>query len=447
VVEASNILKLKDAISKIPKRIMPWRLPQILAPNQLVRIQALQDRARPLLEGRKRIAARFHIKSVSDPQKIRNLAAKLSTGGLLKSFKLPYQEAQRAYQIFLTAQFKHLHQKKETSLQMSESLNEWASFLEQSEAFDKNVDISKTFGPLFRGIDTAFELAIEANQWAAQLRAEFAGEETVFCESLIQFIFKATQDELDAVSAFLRSEEATDVAELIKTRDLRGSITFDEFSARIEVSHAELTRLFTIVRQLEIQNGISFSILKELLQTNEEIIFLNHQIDASADIKSWLKGYHRGIDTDLSVVEQAASYVRAIEQADIPDSLKRNLLSVHGPQRFGENRALVAPALNSLHLLKDQLVRLEAVCRAPAQKHLEAPIPRFQSQLQNALKHPALLGEWVAFLGSERDVRNGGLGAVLDFLDTLPAPAAFKEAYRMAYFASLLKRGLGPTTL
>ena len=445
--EALLVFKAKSLVEKIPKKILPWRLPQILAPNQSVRIQGLQDRARPILEARKRIESHFSASLERDPDELRQLASVVTSGGLFRSFKTPYQEALTQYKNFLRENPGEKGKLKESPLEMADRLNEWANFIEQSQSFDKNSDIAKTFGSFFKGISTDFDTAIEANQWAAQLRADLTVSDSLFSDSLIQFITQASEEKLEEFVSHLNTEEAQGLQAILDRSEISDATTFSELGSQIHLKVAGYERLLKILDTLKVYPEVSLSSLAELRQIHEEIAFLASQLELNTEAKTALKNYYQGTDTDLGVIENGLAYLDFIDRAIVPEGLKNSLLSVYGPQRFGETRALVTQIQGSLGALKELFQRLEVVTRGQAQATLHCPIPKLLAQCHQALKQSNLLDEWIEYLKSEREARVRGLGPVLDFFEAHAVrEVEFVTAYRMAIYASLLKKVIATQT-
>jgi hypothetical protein len=65
------------------------------------------------------------------------------------------------------------------------------------------------------------------------------------------------------------------------------------------------------------------------------------------------------------------------------------------------------------------------------------------SRIQNALKQPALLPDWVEYLKWQNEVRARGMGPILSFVEGHPLAASFELAYEVAFYASLLKKLIG----
>jgi hypothetical protein len=438
--EIRQVFQLKDIVDKIPKKIIPWRLPQIISPTQLIRIKALQDRARPILDAKKKIESHFKLSACTESDLLRKTALDLTSGGSFRSFKSDYKDALTFYQTLLQPEVSEKIRTKDTDLQRAEKLIEWATYLDQAQQFEKNEDISKTFGALFKGIHTDFAAAIEANSWANQLRSDLTEDLYPFSEVLIDFLFKASDENLKTCLLLLNSAEKQKIEEILDTLDL-GSMEISEAESKLEQNLRDLSRLFSILSELKLNPDLMLSGLVDLKQSNEEVMFLISQISSNGDLKNLLKGCYDGLETDLSVIEDCISYVKYIEQAAVPESLKKSLLMLQGPQRLEEHRTLCGTALGSLASLKELFLKLEMVTHGQSHKMTQVPVPKLLTIIQAALRQPTLFNDWISYLRSEREIRSFELGFVLDFFESKGIQAkSLVIAYQLAFNASLLKK-------
>ena len=191
-----------ETFKRTSEDLYDWRHLRVLGVGQRVRIKAWKDRAKPLLEMRRRIEDHFERspeRAVS-PEILRDLATALTTGGLWRRFKAPFREAKEAYRDLLRGTKGKLPVgTQETSLQMAERLQEWATYIEQCRIFEENAEARAIFGRHFQGIDTDFLRAEEANAWAAQVRADLGHDE--FGELLITYLFRSQPTQLKAFIA------------------------------------------------------------------------------------------------------------------------------------------------------------------------------------------------------------------------------------------------------
>jgi hypothetical protein len=408
----------------------------------MVRIKAWQDRAKPVLETRKRLEHHFKLGEKVTTDYLRDLAAMLTSGGVFRSFKSPYREAVDMYRALLTTEMNEKRKLPETSLQMAERLAEWATYIEQVQAFENNAEAKTLFGTLFKGVDTDFNRACDANAWASQIRAELGTGEP-YGDAVIDFIFKATPSQLQAVVEYFESQNSESIQKLLEDSEFKDPKEFSDLALEEDKRLKELKKLNQALSQLGIKEEVELKELNELFMMAEEILFLTGRMDQNPDLKSWLKSEYKTAETDLALIEQALYYIQFIENSEIPDSLKTAFLSVYGPQRFGENRALVASALTSLNGLKDHLQKLDAVSHGKVQILIQGPIPDLLSRIQQACKYPNLLDPWVDYLRCERDARLSGLGKVLDFYEQRSiASEHYGLAYDLVLNASLLKKAI-----
>ena len=441
--EAKLLVQALYLVRSAVPGVLSLRSPRILGPSQLVRIKAWYDRARPVLETRRKLDSYFRLQGVTDSEKLRGIAADLSIGGLFKGLKSCYRNAVKAYRSLLRENLASDPKFQETPLQMSEKLLEWANYLDQSQIFENDSDLRSVFGVQARGVDTDFSLAIEANSWAARVRNELVPEESVFAQDLVGALFSCSEKKLGEILQLSESTEGQ-LGEALQTQvEFDRDLEFGEIQSEKERHLSDLSSLLSAVMRLEFSPESYLMELENTRMMMEEFIFLLSRMDSDSEVKACLRSFYLGIDTDLNLVDQGISFIQFIENASIPEALKASFLSAHGPQRLDETKALMETALTSLASLREHLERLDAATHGQLQDLVQGPIPDLMARIQNALKHPALLPSWVNYLRNQQEVRAQGLGEFLQFLERRSGETAFDVAYEIAFYASILKKTIG----
>ncbi len=441
--EVRTFLDGVDCLRRLPKNLIAWRLPRILNAPQYVRLQMWKDRARPLLESRKRLANLFRLDDVKNSEKLRETAFHLSSGGMFRVMSSSYQKAVQAYRDLLRPEWVAQAKKSATRLQMSEKLLEWANFLEQSAAFESQPDLKVVFGDWCQGLDTDFTSAIGANLWATQVREQLKPDYSSFGRKWTDYIFSCSEKSIDQVFALTASVEA----------DLRSSLQLDpeflkdrEFASIQLQDENELADLMTllnvILRVGYREDGVLLG-LESCRDMLGEAVFLMRRMEENADLKAAFRNSFRGVDTDLSLIDQAISYIQFIESSSLPDLLRESFLTAQGPQRIEDSKGLLQGAHHSLSAVREHLERLNHATQGQIQEWVQGPLPELMTRIQSALKQPALLPDWVEYLRAQQEVRQRNLGAFLHFLETRSGLVSYDLAYEIAFYASLLKRMIG----
>lgn len=435
---------LKSA-RKIPEFILPWRFTQALIPGQLIRIQAWKDRARPLLETRKKLDSYFRLDLNVDSEKLKEMATHLTSGGLLRHFKKEFRNAQTEF-FRLIKPDNIANANKQTALQMAEKLHEWANYIEQKQAFETNVETQKLFQPIFKGIDTDFNSACETNQWSIQIRSEFSEDNSEYKHRVLDYLFTATKEQIDAAVLAGSEEEAREVENLLNESYFITNRDFSVIDDEENTKASDFNQLIQSVEKLGTYPDTPFSILNEIFQMTEEVLFLTKRIDDCSDLKHCMQSAYRGAQSDLEVIEQARGYIDAIQESTLPESLKMVFLTLKGVQRFGETRSFVSTAASTLASLQEHLRKLEGATFGQSTQLTQQPIPEVLTRIQKATKQPALLAEWVDYLRSEQNAKGFGVGPILEFFEENSLPVEqIETAYALALNASLLKKAMAHT--
>jgi hypothetical protein len=437
--EARHLFRALRMIREIPREVLFWRRPQILAVGQALRLQTWDERARPIREMKKRLDLHFILGRMSDSEPLRDLAEALTAGGPLRRFKSEHKNAERTYLELLLDPVGLKGGSKETPLEKSQRLLDWASYLEQIKSFENNSDLNTVFGSLFKGVDTQFDAALRANTWGSQMRQDL--QSNLFGKSIVDYVSSATDDQFQKLLQLAAEPGLVEMEKILTDLSPALELEMGEWIKNEELKLEGIKNLLKILHDLGLREDLKMSALEDIQLMSEELSFLETQMEANSDLKVWLKNIYFGSDTDITMVERGLSYVRFVEEAPIPETMKISFLSLHGPQRFNESKGLIGSVLTSLNPLKEHLQKLEKVTRDQVHSLANGPILQLMSQIQDALKQPALLETWVEYLKIEKEVRTRELGIVLDFFKEKPQSAFRLDlAYEMALDASVLKR-------
>lgn len=408
--EAGRVFQVSDFVRRTRPEHLPWRKPQILGPQQRIRIEAWADRARPSIEARKRLASRFKIEERVEAERLRSIAAALKCGGAFRAFNSSYKEALRHYQELQKPEAGAKGQPKESPEAMAEQLADWAGYLESKAAFEGNPEAIAFFSPAFKGIDTDFAGALAANAWAGALRLDLKVEDAstaegardqAFCARLMEWVFTAPELKLHAVAAMCAGEDARASQGILLEPEYAAGREFSQIGCEEEARLVEATRLRESLAALNWRSSVPLSRLAELRLLLEERLGIARRLEAWEAAQAPLKSLYAGEETDLVPIETARAYVEYIEGAGLPESLRNSFLTAYGPSRLADTAALVAPTQNGLAQVKDHLGRLEVATHGQSKSLEGEPLLDLVNRIQRALKQPQALGEWVNKLKSE----------------------------------------------
>ena len=264
-----------------------------------------------------------------------------------------------------------------------------------------------------------------------------------FGNSLFDFMITVSASNVDSVSFYLDPENSSDVRANLLVLDSWETTDFGVIAASQKMELTELGRLLNLLDQLSLGQDIKLSELEELRLMTEEFLFLTRRMDSNSELKQWLRVAYRGVETDLSLLDQSLAYVQYIESSKIPQSLKNAFHSAYGPQRLNESRELMSSVCSSLEALKESLQKLEGSTYGQTQNFITFSIPSLMNRIQVALRKPALIQEWVEYSQCERDVYSLGLRKILDHYEKNSLfDWPLSQVFDFAFLGSLLKKAI-----
>jgi hypothetical protein len=402
--QAGMLLEAIDAVAQLPRALVGWRRPAILGAASRATIVEWNERAAPLRERRRRLAQRFRLDEPIGPETLERIAGELLKGGPFRRFRGTYRDALAAYADLRVAPVEGAKPASERDETRAKRLREWAELLRDEEHFDETLAGRAFFGDRFDGVDTDFDAALEANAWAAEVRARFLpdGPEgaDAFTEAVCSWALAADAAGYEAAVAAHAGTEIQEIRRLLAREGVRPSERFDDLVERAEARLEALTRLEARVREAGLRANFSMSSLGELHERAEEARFLTARMDGNEALRGLLGPDYRGPDTDLNPVEQALAYVRSIHAAPVPDDLKMAFLSGNGPQRLADTRQAFSRPLTFRGAVHEHFRKLESATRgrvralAGGRELEEAPIPELLDRLQDALREQLTLDEY-----------------------------------------------------
>jgi hypothetical protein len=417
LMDAGRIFQTVDHLRKTKPEVLTWRKPQLIGPQQKVRIESWQDRVRPMFEARKRLRELFKSEMLDksdsiSAERLRAIAAALREGGTFRMFNSSYKEAFRHYLELLKPELAAAKGSvtKEAPEAMAARLEEWAGLSEHKAQFEANAEARAFFAPFFRGIDTDFQLAVAVNTWATGLRAELkiqdpgspeGARDLVFCNRLLEWAFTASDLQLHAAVALCEGDEARTVQGSLLENEYAQGREFADLGNDEEARLLEATRLRDAIKGLMLKPAFGLERLTELRQLVEERLSLLQRMEGALDARASLKTLYLGEDTNLAPIDGATAYGEYIESAGLPEALRQSFLTAYGPSRLNDTRKMVSPARNGLAGVKDHLGRLEAATHGQSRRLEDEPLLDLITRIQRALKHPTQLGEMVDQLRAE----------------------------------------------
>ena len=431
--EAKGLLRAVRYIKEMPEGVRGWRQKQIIGAAQKIRIQTWYDRARPILELRKKLEPHFRLDEPVDLENLHKIEGRLKAPKLLYGFSATYKDAVQSYQQLLRGYSPDKKMKsKDTRLEMSERISDWLSYIEQRNQYQRNSEAKAAFDTHFKGIDTDFVAAAKANEWASAIRSGFGdtkgtsekgldyfetedkGKPTSGSElgtRLAEFIFNIPASLIEEAIQFGTGTEAEAIAGLLDQQELSVGKLFTEIKNEAEFKVSGMSKLHEALEALKLHNDVPFSALEELYVLSQEISFIKRQIETGLEKSAYLKSIYNGFDTNLAYIEQGLDYLKFIANSSIPQTLKNTLLSYHGPQRLADTSKMVAKFIPSLGTVREHFRKAEILTQGQMRTIYEnrsieeVPVQLILEKIVTVLKYPDRLPDWVEYLKVERNVK------------------------------------------
>lgn len=402
--EAQRVFQVAEIARITPLSVWRWRKLPVMSAQNRPRILAWQERAAPLAEARLRVEPKFRTTQRVASAQLRLLAEKIGGGGVFRAMSSEYKDAVRRYRELLRL---GPNQKppKETPAEMAEHLGDWAGYLERKAQIEDGAEAKALFGMHFKGIDTDFAGALEANSWAACVRGELESEdkgvEADFCSRLAEALFEAPQEKLAQAAEHCSGPNRQAIQVILAQPEYASGCEFAAVACDDEARWMEATRLRDQLVALGVKAATRLGDLPELASSVAELRELLKQLEAMPEPRAAFKTAYAGEHTDLGLLASAQDYIDFVYEAGLTEGLRNSFLSSHGPQRLTDTRRLVAPALAGMAHVKEHFRRLAAATHGQSRELETLPLLDLMTRIQHALKHPELLAEQVRSAASQ----------------------------------------------
>ncbi len=405
LIEADILASLMHELVQLDPWLA-WKPSSLILPNQRTRIQTWTDRAKPIIEMRRRLQICFDLDRVDAPSitELQELIYNLTQGGILKTIRSFYKDALCRYKELLRAQYRIEHS-RESILEITEKLALYAQYLQQKEAFETNEEAKKLFHAGFQGIDTNFQEALEIHILAKDIFSHTESYKNTNRDTPEAASFVATL--MHAISRHLASGKSFQSALTKELQSLRQPYGLNlSLMTEENTNLRQLQRLMKTAEELPIDTDL-LSVLEERVA---DVLFLQDRISQqSTPLHQALGTHYRGFYTDTSLIEKAWAYVTMIHGSKLPHELKVSLLSSKGILRFEETKVLITSASVSLTSCLEHESKLLEATQSAFETLASCPFPELIQRMHLALKQPAKAADLIYYNQSLKELEEAGL--------------------------------------
>jgi very-short-patch-repair endonuclease len=415
--ELSAAVKALELLDTLPRDLWLHRSGRVLEESNRKAIKAAANTVASLRNRRRLLEAQWTPDLIPGPATLKQYVIALRTTNWLTGL---FNEHCRSAKTLIKAA--RIDGGKLEREELAKEYSKWAQLQEDEQKFNTNLELSRTLGDLFRGLETDFTVLEQVADWAYETRlalSKFGNYGRELCLDL----FGASQEELSVKSNVKEMSSFAEFKHLLETRDDNDSATLADFITETENKYAEFDQLlqsvismsFAAERPLSEMTGLARQV-KEFEKQQSSIVHDSAQLQFQQP------------DMRLEVLIATLDFADAISRSGLPPDLQVWLHQHMGNESVlrrevqGLKERLERAALSVEGA--DRLAKFDWDLWCKCDKAHSAEVEALQYRFTEAIEHTSALQEFLNFLLAEDSACETGLGPVLN------AFASANEDYR-----------------
>lgn len=309
---------------------------------------------------------------------------------------------------------------KASRFQAANALDSLAGYVDERDAFAKSPDLTAVVGSKFNGLDAKLDAELRAAEWADEVRRRLPDVDDI--NGWVQRLLLSGESETLAALATLGSHRRfADLRKAVEGEARAGTVADRSQMARTRAVAAQAAA--NLAKEVGLKPDFSISEACWLAGALLELRNVSETIEGARGAQEVLGGEFRGRSTDTASVKHGICFVRAVNACDPPPSLRTWLLSTSVHDNHAQLQRLQPECDQALTALTKAISTLQEACSVDFKTWIgEAnPLDVVPSELKDhserCASDPDGLNALVDDARLQNEVRNEGLGAVLDLVE------------------------------
>lgn len=387
------------------------------------------------------LKAKFVLEQRPDPNHLRQAAAALRSGSWFSFLSPTWRQARNVYRGLSR------NPVKLSPHEMARSLDEIASFMTASAAFETDPQLSRLLGDSFRGLDSDLESLQRVTAWAEHVRVGLPGraaEDTCIRSLLLE-------GPVDQIRNLAELATRPQFSNLKKVRPSQGGLktTVLEHCRQLKARLQDQRDLITLATECRLASHQPFSSSAQLAQELQHLKELAESIENDSLAKAVLAETFHGTKTDGEPLREALDYAAQVNNSKLPPSAKAWLLSAAVSERietFTDWQRQIQTGIAALAQATSELERVSAVRWLDwikSDSTLEVALADLANHTERCAGDPEGLQLLVDDARLLNKLKEEGLGPIVQWLeDTNAEPSQWTAICRRVIFQSLARQVL-----
>jgi very-short-patch-repair endonuclease len=421
--------------------ILATRQPQLLQPATASLLRTASVRAARLWRRRDHLSGIVHIQAQVSPEDLLEYASTLQEAGIFPFLSRRYRKALRAASSVL-----RIDPRSETG-RAAAALRDLAAYTADRVAFELDPHLGQACGSRFFGLDTDFPLLDATITWCSRVVATFS-ETDGMAHAIRRALLDLPADHLISLRDLAKDSE------LIESHQVLSDLaTSPSIARRLEqLSHRSqaLASLQALLRGIPLRPSVRLSSLRHItsvLSAHESLIraisTVSWPLDQALFDSIPLPDLVPEIDTALGLVDSILS-----NSTLSPETSSRILTCLSSADLTPLRNHLDQLEASQAHLAGSLDAALPLLAPSPpvllsSDTYRNVPLSSLADHLHRALAHPDALSDLVDYLRVEMQVRDLGLGQLLDVHQRSGRPPSeLPIAYKLTLYQDLSRLAL-----
>jgi very-short-patch-repair endonuclease len=263
---------------------------------------------------------------------IRHDAVVLRSSGVFGFLHADVRAAKRKYKTLLKTRV------KSSPSRMADELDQLADALQAVRVFNKDTRLKELCGARFRGIQTPFDDFIIVHRWMVNTEAAIAIGDKID-QKIRKVLIRETAEKLTSLLGCNKDPAHALLEQLVDTSRSSGKTIEDRINwldTRIRVSKVARA----ICRHIGLFDNTSFDHLEEAVKAAETMRNVVDEIASNERARQALGNLYQGPAMDPGPIAATVNAVQAIENCELPECLKKHVLSADHDERIERLRVL-----------------------------------------------------------------------------------------------------------
>jgi very-short-patch-repair endonuclease len=445
IAHADMVLRCLRLIESAPADALHFRAPALEDESVRALLREAAGEAEILRKTHAELDARFDLliaQEITDTRQLREHAKVIEEAAFWEAwFGRAHHRAVKVHQRISRKRT------KATRREVIGDLRGLASYFHRRAQFEGQPSYSEVLGHHFRGVETRWGAVLALTEWYGQVFLLLPDDGQV----LHSFLFRVRAERLNGIRSQLPAfkahrETLTQAGQILTsaTADLPFSFPSvqspDELSGALQSVIVDLSNTISAYAAAGLREDISVENIPALLRTADEYRGCVARVLANDEARDVLGPLFSGVATDVVLPKATLDFAEAVMMGDLPEPMKRQILSSEYPAYIESLRVQCAQADRLASSLIDTAIEIRALAASVWPPPQAEPLGSCLDKTKRALEHRDELPRWCHFARMRVSARDQELDRLAKLAeDGILEPTHLAPAFQFVFYNTLAR--------